>query len=877
MQGDLARTQFLSLATKAATLVLGLAQSVIVIRLLSKGEFGITGLVMSIGGLIGVTQNLGIVDGAIREIAVLKNKDEMGAVFWVSHLVRQMVTVPLSVGLMALAGIIAARIYHRPEITPYIEMFAAVLILQGLQDVLGATLTGLKKFVQLYAIQIITAAANVAIFGLLVWKFRVTGFFLAIILTTTLMVVLLLAAIWQELKGHLRWPDVATLKIFARRVMRIGAYMYLSRIGFVVWQRLPILLLGGVVAVDELGYLNASLTFGSKLTIIAAALSEVNLSWMSSLFSTSPEEFRRVAQRNMQRVLLLLAALTLVLIFFTPELLQYVVGEQYLPAQRIIILMTLAFFLYSLIDVGTSSVLVSANRPRLRAVIYGVMTAITAAVIGWSAWQKPDISLAAEAVLLGAAVAYALTVYITRRRFQVDLLTGELKLFILALFVSGAWLLTEPQLAWRLLVFLVLAAYIAAEAYRSKLVPENLFGLKRQAPTDIGITCFAGAPLNFSSWTNRQHIMSRLSKKARVLYVEPRIWIGRFIWLHWREPKVMGRFIKKTLWFERRHDNLYVKAQWNLVPGSRVLRGVSLLNHLLNRWSVLIVGWWLGFSRENSVMWVYDTEAAEFLSAFKRGIVVYDCVDDHAVQAGPNRNPKKVSREEEAILKRADLVTVTSKRLFEQKSRLSCRVKLVLNAGDVQLFQERQENVPEIFKQLKRPVIGSVGALDSYKIDFDLVYELVEKRPDWQFVFIGAPVVERSLSAINRLKEFKNVHLTGPLPRQQVPAYVHQFNACIIPYRANQYNAASFPLKFWEFMATGKPIVVSGLPELKGYVPLIGYAENADAFIGELEEWLKDNQRGAEEKKQLARGHGWQQRADELLRLLNEVLNERKL
>jgi Polysaccharide biosynthesis protein. len=142
---DLGRTQALSLATKAVTTALGLIQSLIVIRLLGPANFGLVGLVMSIGGVIGVSQHLGIVDGAIREIAVLKKKSEIAKVFWVSHIVRQVVTIPLSLALILLSGVIATRIYGRPEITLFLQIFAAALILQGLQDVLGASLTGLKK------------------------------------------------------------------------------------------------------------------------------------------------------------------------------------------------------------------------------------------------------------------------------------------------------------------------------------------------------------------------------------------------------------------------------------------------------------------------------------------------------------------------------------------------------------------------------------------------------------------------------------------------------------------------------------------------------------------------------------------------------------
>lgn len=881
---DLARTQFLSLFTKAVTTALGIAQSIIVIRILSPAEYGLVGLVMSVGGVIGVSQHLGIVDGAIREIAVLKSRREVGKVFWVSHLVRQAVTIPLSVGLLLLAGVIAKQVYGRPEITLFLQIFAGVLTLQGLQDVLGATLTGMKKFVSLYVIQIVTATLNVAVFGYLTWRLNITGFFLAIVLTTSIMIILLAGVITRALRHNLGLPSWDDVKHYGWRVMRIGAFMYLARIFFIVWQRLPILLLGGVLAAEELGYLNVSQTFGSKLTIIAMALAEVNLSWMSSLYTSGQREFKQVLTRNMRRVLLVMMLIVLVLLFFTPEILRYVIGGQYGPAQPIILVMTLGFFLYALTDIGSSSLFVSADQPKLRAYTYGLMTAISGVAIALLL-LKPDPFLATLAVLAGALVSYVATVLIAQRRFGINFLTEQLAWLLVALAASVLWLLSEPDLSWRILIFALLLFYVVREGYRSKLIPGWLaLGVKkRQTSSDRKVVCFAGAAYDQPIWTNRQQIMSRVAKEYPVLYVEPRVWIGRFWWQNLRQPKVGLSFLKRLVWYERVDKQLFVKAQWNLIPGSREVKAVALFNHLLNRWCVLATAWWLGFNikaqpspeasagKAKLVVWIYDTEAAEYLSAFDKAKVVYDCVDDHAAQAGPDRNAKRVEEEERAILKRADLVTVTSRKLLALKQPLTKNIQLVLNAGDVALYAASASTPGVSPAASGHPVFGSVGALDAYKYDFELLGEVARKKPDWNFVLVGAPVVG-SRAELEKLARRPNIQTVGAVPRQEAPAYVKSFDVCLIPYRASKYNEASFPLKFWEFMATGKPILVSGLPELKAYRPFIGYASSPAEFIRQGEIWLADKERWREKRIYLARGHSWEKRAEHLLTKLKEIL-----
>lgn len=883
---NLARIQFLSVATKAVTTVLGIVQTLIVIRVLSATEYGIVGLVMAIGGLIGVSQHLGIVDGAIREIAIRKNKDEIGKVFWVSHIARQAVTIPLSILLVALAGTIATRMYGRPEMVPYIQLFAAALILQGLQDVLGATLTGLKKFTSLYIIQIITAAINIAAFGLLTFNYHVAGFFWAIIGTTLLMVALLAVMIQRELAGHLRIPRWHDIIQYGKNLLHIGVFMYISRIFYVIWQRLPLLLLGGVLAGDELGYLNVSLTFGSKLIILAAALSEVNLSWMSTLFAQEREEFTKTVSRNMHRVLVLMTALTLALIFFVPEILQFIIRKpEYFAAQPAIVLLTLSFFLYSLIDLGTSSVFVAANRPRLRAIVFGALTLLSGAGSLWALIAGGNAMVAASTMLAGSIVAYILMAIISKRSFGVQLVPSHLAILVVLLGVSSMWLLTTPMLSIRIVVFLCLIAYTIRKAQKNELVPTSLFtflgrtisNTSERSQQRLGIICFAGALFDQNGWTNRQHITTRLAKEYPVLYVEPRVWIVRYITQHLFSPRKIFQLLQRIFSYEQRGTNLYIKSQWNLIPFSREFSWVSKLNHTLNRNAVVRTAQRLGLLSDSSIIWLYDTEAAEYLSAFPHATVVYDCVDNHAMQPGVDRNVERVHMEEGQILQRADLVTVTSKALLEMKRGSAKNIHLVLNAGDVELYQKPISDASARIASshlatIPHPILGSVGALDSYKYDFDLLLASASSHPQWHFVFVGSPVVEHHIPALKKLTKLPNVHMIGSVRREDVPAYVSYFDVCLIPYKNNEYNRASFPLKFWEFMATGKPIVASGVPELLEYVPIISYATTAHEFSEKVEDILASGATVDHSRIELASHHGWDNRADELTQLLLKII-----
>ena len=245
---------------------------------------------------------------------------------------------------------------------------------------------------------------------------------------------------------------------------------------------------------------------------------------------------------------------------------------------------------------------------------------------------------------------------------------------------------------------------------------------------------------------------------------------------------------------------------------------------------------------------------------------------NHAAQAGVDRNPKRVEAEEAQILERADLVTVTSQRLFELKRAKNRNTHLVLNAGDVELFAQPRHGTPEAMGEIMRPIIGMVGALDAYKIDFELLVAMAKRKPTWQFVFVGSPVVDRGSRELQALRGLKNTHFVGAVPRREVPQYVYQFDVCLIPYRSSRYNEASFPLKFWEFMATGKPVVATGVPELQAYADRIGYAADVDEAVAALERLVAGKDAvGPRRRKELASEHTFEARVRKIMALVEDA------
>jgi len=384
------------------------------------------------------------------------------------------------------------------------------------------------------------------------------------------------------------------------------------------------------------------------------------------------------------------------------------------------------------------------------------------------------------------------------------------------------------------------------------------------------VIIFAGALFDSALWTNRQQIAVRLAERGwKVIYVEPRLF-----WLRMLFGNFPGRN-GKWRWFWRSHfpwrvkNNLSVISQINIVPWSRENSWVSWLNHIINKPIVLTHAFLLGF-RDPSVL-IYDTEAVQYLKDFPYSQVVYDCVDDHGAQAGVDRNSGRVRKEEMLIASRADAISATTQTLYDRFIKINENTSLVSNAADVSKFIGYKGDDPVDIKEIAHPRIGTVGALDDYKIDAKLLMEIAQIKTGWQFVLVGPQdyvTSKNNNGGIGGLKKFKNVHFLGAKKSDEIPSYVNSFDVAIIPYRESKYNNASFPLKFWEFMASGKPVVASGLPELAKYETLITLAKTPSEFIEGIEKGLKDSS----EEKQLrvaeAKNHDWGARVNVIENLL---------
>lgn len=234
-----------------------------------------------------------------------------------------------------------------------------------------------------------------------------------------------------------------------------------------------------------------------------------------------------------------------------------------------------------------------------------------------------------------------------------------------------------------------------------------------------------------------------------------------------------------------------------------------------------------------------------------RGALVYDCADD--VSGFPNVSAKRI-REERKLAGSADLVVCSSRPLYEQKRALAKKCALVPNGCDYDHFAGGRGGI----LGAPGPVVGYFGAVAEW-FDTGLVESAARRRPAYTFVLIG----DTYGADVRGLMSTGNVRVLGERPYEELPEYLRDFDACMIPFKAGHRLArAASPIKLYEYMAGAKPVVSARLPELEGLGCLL--YDGADDFVEKLDAALA---MGPEERARLAdfaRANTWDLRFGQL-------------
>ena len=368
-------------------------------------------------------------------------------------------------------------------------------------------------------------------------------------------------------------------------------------------------------------------------------------------------------------------------------------------------------------------------------------------------------------------------------------------------------------------------------------------------------------------WTNKQHVAVELARRGhRVLYVDS---------LGLRRPSASARDARRILRRVRKAIRAPLEVReglWVWSPLALPLHGTPL-GRAVNHWMLErgLDARLRSLAMRRDWLWTYNPLSSRLLDVTSFRRCIYHCVDEISAQPGM---PAAALRESEQELTRAaDLVFTTSRALTESRSAWNPNTHYFPNVADYEHFNTAtapETRVPEDLARIPRPRLGFVGAISGYKVDFELLRAIATAHPEWSIVLIGSVGEGDPWTDAAMLRGLSNLHLLGPRPYATLPGYLKGFDVALLPNRINAYTDSMFPMKLFEYLAAGIPVVGVALKAVREYSDVIDLAPSPSVFIEAIAAVLAGRAPPLAARLASAKRHTYVTRMDEMLALIGE-------
>ena len=345
---------------------------------------------------------------------------------------------------------------------------------------------------------------------------------------------------------------------------------------------------------------------------------------------------------------------------------------------------------------------------------------------------------------------------------------------------------------------------------------ENKFSADSNAPVfeSYDLVCLSHLRWDFV-YQRPQHLMSRFAKSRRVFFIEEPIFTDE----------------QTHLKISQREDNLTVVVP-HISNDDRETKNIEAFQ------GELLDGLFAEQKINDFVLWFYTPMAMSFAAHLEPKAVVYDCMDE---LSGFKFAPPALLENESKLFEKADLVFTGGQSLYEAKKDKHKSVHAFPSSIDVAHFKQARDitDEPEEQKQIAHPRLGYCGVIDE-RLNINLLAEVADFRPDWQFVMIG-PVVKISDEDLPRRA---NIHYLGGRNYQELPSYLAGWDVALMPFALNESTRFISPTKTPEYLAAGKPVISTPIQDVVrpyGEMNFVFIASTAEEFVAACDKALEEN------------------------------------
>jgi len=252
------------------------------------------------------------------------------------------------------------------------------------------------------------------------------------------------------------------------------------------------------------------------------------------------------------------------------------------------------------------------------------------------------------------------------------------------------------------------------------------------------------------------------------------------------------------------------------------------------------------------------------------GLILYDCMDDHASFGGKI----KLNVYEKRLIQRANAVTVSSERLARKIEgyNLNKKIEIVKNATRFEVFHDyitknNGKKRPEEL-ELGKKIIGYFGVVRDW-FNIEAVIKSASQHKDCEYIIIGP--IDNPVTRI-KLNQYSNIKCIGQRKFEDLPQYLYYFDVCIMPFKLSELIENVNPVKLYEYLSMGKPTVVTYYEEIQQFEPYVYFAKDDDDFCDKVSRALCENNESLLKKRiEFAESNTWKVRTDQMMAVINTL------
>lgn len=255
------------------------------------------------------------------------------------------------------------------------------------------------------------------------------------------------------------------------------------------------------------------------------------------------------------------------------------------------------------------------------------------------------------------------------------------------------------------------------------------------------------------------------------------------------------------------------------------------------------------------VLWMSWAKTQAWMDVIKPDLAVYDCLDDF----------EQWREYEYLLVPRIDMVVTTAEALYSKMQNRHHNIVMAKNGCEYDHFADPDAHpVPADWPVKSGKAVGYVGALGHW-VDHELILKVAR---EWPVVLIGPPFGMPNL-------QHDNIYRLGMKPYSELPGYMRNMGALIIPFKLNDITRATNPIKMYEYLATGKPVITTDMPEALLHPEVMARSSHISFMTAVHESMVGKHQRSSEveARKRVARENSWEARYDTIIEALENTAN----